>query len=181
MTEWSDAIRNAIVVVVIVAIMGMVFGLVYIGMNSNQRAQETLGDTLGAMTEKEFTQYNGTNVSGTEVIGALKSFSQRDIIIGIQTKALGKVAYYNRSCTVNTSGGEKWTLDYPSTPPTTLDDTEYTITGAATAKGGYKHPLTIGAAISKNTNLYVVPTETFTATIMRDTNQTVVGIKFVQN
>lgn len=181
MTEWSSAVKNAVVVLIIVVVIGIVFGFLYMGMQSSESSQGAVSDALVGLSEKEMATYNGTAISGTEVINALESFKDRDIAIGVKTAGTNRFIYYNRSFNITPS-----TADKPETWQLTANPVESVNlpANAVDATGGLgtpQKPLIAGVATNKSTNLYVNQSAKFTSTLMKNANGVIVGIRFEQN
>jgi len=101
--------------------------------------------------ESDKTMYDGLDIPGSEVLNVITKFKNETLSIVVTTKA-GNTTYYNHSV----SGSD----------------------------GGY----TLGGATSSNTQeakkvmseSYINPTKQFLGTVLRDANDAIVGIMFVQ-
>lgn len=196
MTEWSDAIKNAIVVVIIVVVVGIIFGFIYMAMQSNQEGQDKLSSQLSSFDEKSYSPYDGTQVTGQVVISAIQQYTGTDIAVCVNTNGgnggnaalsgQGTVAWYCRSLKEgarndhgdtgqddNSANGQStWELTDEKTPPVfaTADD----------HKGSCDAPTTIASATTKSYNTYINSSAKFFSVLHYNSNDVVVGIEFTQ-
>jgi hypothetical protein len=157
MTDWSDGIKNAITVIIIVVIVGIIFGFVYMAMQANQDGQDKLSAQVSSLDEKSYAEYDGTKVSGQKVIAAVQQYQ------GTETGVI--------IATARDTGGKNYCAQLTTT--TTGTDSKNEITGKS-ADG------TMADITDKTKVTYVRPNAQFKATLIRDTNEQVVGIDFVQ-
>ena len=173
MTEWSDAIKNAIVVVIIVVVVGIIFGFVYMAMQSNQEGQEKLSDQLSSFDEKSFGPFDGTTVTGQQVVSAIQQYSGTNVGVTVKTSS-GARAFYCRAMSAAAEGAASvWELveTDPNTP---------TFASSSDHTGSADTPTTIASATDKSYKTYINPNAKFTSTLHRNANGVIVGIEFAQ-
>jgi len=174
MTEWSDAIKNAIVVVIIVVVVGIIFGFVYMAMQSNQEGQEKLSDQLSSFDEKSFGPFDGTTVTGQQVVSAIQQYSGTNVAVTVTTKSGKTTAYYCRALVSADAGSDKtWELvETDPKAPVFANTGDHTGTAEA--------PTTIASATDKSYKTYINPNAKFVSTLHRNNNGVITGIEFVQ-
>lgn len=173
MTEWSDAIKNAIVVVIIVVVVGIIFGFVYMAMQSNQEGQDKLSSQLSSFDEKSYSTYDGTQVSGQQVISCIQQYTGTDVAVKVNTATLPAGAWYCRSLTSAAAGGEDtiWELSDLKVEP------KFERNGAALQNNSADKPTTIAAATTKDLVTYINPSAKFQCWLHRNKNGIVTGIE----
>lgn len=96
MQDWNEGIKIAITAIVIVVIIGLVFGFLYMTLNANARSQERLASNLTDFDRRAFDQYDQTEITGSQVIAAIKQFRDQPIAVLVETRAEpGRVVNYN--------------------------------------------------------------------------------------
>ncbi len=101
--------------------------------------------------EQKFTKYDGKTVNGSEVLNALQEFKDDEICIRIDTSS-------------------------PATPPTDYLvklDTDNSISSSGSTGS-------LSDVKDKSNDFYVNPSGKFEAEVLRDNNNTITGIEFVQ-
>jgi len=142
-------IIGAVVVSLLVLTFG--FGLTRGTIEKGNGLTNDVNDKIDNVLESQYTQYDATEVSGSQVLNVISEtyFSSEPIYITVVTSAGSTVTYVCDTTTL--------TRD----PSTT-------------------HSTKITAAKSKANNAYITPTGTFVGTVNRNTNQAIVGITFTQ-
>ena len=131
------------------------YGFVFF--NSSKEQAGYLNTKMTKLNESlasvDVDMYDGNVVSGSEVLNAINKFKSDDIAIQVKTKAENESYYYNYS--IGESNGSK----------------VLKTTGTAT----------IQSARTKGRSNYINPLGRFTGSIIRDANDSVIGVKFEQN
>lgn len=85
MEEWTSGVKNAIAAIVILVIIGLVFGFVYMASNANDNSQDQLAGQLSSMDNKAFESYDGTELNGAQVASAISQFKNQDVAVVVET------------------------------------------------------------------------------------------------
>lgn len=177
MTEWSDAIKNAIVVVIIVVVVGIIFGFVYMAMQANQEGQDNLSDQLSSFDQKSFSTYDGTQISGQQVIACIQQYTGTDICVAVKTADSDGFSYYCRSLDQGTAvvraSQNDWRLT--AVPVNPVAPTQPNIVDNAGA------PTTIANATNKGYTTYINPSARFDCVLNYNGNGQVTGITCTQD
>ena len=80
MTEWSDGFKLAVTAIVLVVVVAIVFSFVYLAQNSANEGEEKLATEVSGFSEKEYSQYNETTLTGSVVATAIERYVPRDDI-----------------------------------------------------------------------------------------------------
>ncbi|WP_281532400.1 hypothetical protein, partial [Anaerocolumna aminovalerica] len=150
----SNALKGLILaagVIITCVVIGLGF---YISREANAAATNGIGQI--SRMNKEFSEqdkvmYDGLDVTGSEVINAINKYKTEDIAVVVSTKK--STIYYNRNLNYSTNG-------------------EIEIGGVSNASVKDAQTIT-------STN-YINQKVQFTGTILRDKNDTIIGISFVQ-
>lgn len=67
MGEWTSGVKNAVAAIVLLVIIGLVFGFVYMASNANDTSQDQLAGQLSSMDNKAFDAFDGTELNGAQV------------------------------------------------------------------------------------------------------------------
>lgn len=166
MTDWSDGIKNAITVIIIVVIVGIIFGFVYMAMQANQDGQDKLSAQISSLDEKSFAEFNGTTVSGQKVISAVQQYQGAETGIAITT--------------LKDTSGTNYCAELASLPSwSTIDESSggYIVADGLT---GETSDGKMSMITDKTEDTYIRPNAKFSAHLIRDTNELVVGVAFEQ-
>lgn len=121
--EGMSMAKMAVTVLLVVLVIGAVVALVYAAYSWFSSGSDKLGDTVTSIDKSSFSQYDDAQVSGTDVLSALKAYRESDIAIficntkcGGYTSTPGNVASY-AYCALPSgwTGGKKDNLTYDST------------------------------------------------------------------
>lgn len=83
----SATMRVGITVILVAALVAVVLNLMVMSNSLLNGGQTTLQSGIDSVSQQEFTSYDNTKVSGTQVNTALSLFQGRDVAILIQTQA----------------------------------------------------------------------------------------------
>lgn len=152
MEESSNKVLFIIVgIVAVLLVISFGFLVIRSALEKGNGLTNSINDKMDNVLESQYTQYEATEVSGSQVLNVIsETYSSSDPIY----------------ITVVTSAG--------STVTYVCDATTLTKDNATT------HSTKISNAKSKANNAYITPTGTFLGTINRNTNQAIVGITFTQ-
>lgn len=109
----------------------------------------TINESLSSI---DVDMYDGTVVSGSEVLNAINKFKSEEMSIQVKTKASSLYYYYNYSI-AETDGNKKLTTS---------------------------NVATLQSARTKGKSNYINPLGHFNGSIIRDSNDTIIGIRFEQ-
>ena len=70
----NSALRIAMGVIITVFVCTMGFGLYMLSKSTTSSAQKQVNKLSNQMAESEYTQYEGVEVTGTEVVNVIKQF-----------------------------------------------------------------------------------------------------------
>lgn len=187
MDEWKEGIKQAIIIVIIVAIIGVAFGLVYMALNAASKGQDKLATQLTELDNRAYDAYNNVIVTGANVTSAIKQFQGQPVAVLVFTKRniSGDGNGINYCALIGASG---------DTAPTLADNPTFALTSITKdeAKGKYyvDDSLSVWQSV-QNTNLkqsnikssqhYINPAAKYTASLLYDVNDEIVGIVFEQN
>lgn len=151
------AIGIGVILFIVVAAIGL--GFVNFGQGMASDANEELVRFNDQLTRAKFSAYDTTTVSGTDVVSAIRKYSdmEGDIIVQV-TNGAGNTYQYLSTGTVTSTGAVTSTLTARTT--TTAD---------------------ISNAKDSTNSRYVNPSGQFSAIIGEDANEVIRVIVFVQN
>ena len=92
MNDWSEGAKLAVGLIVICVIVGAVFLVLSTTRNQMNTGMSTLQNSLGAMTQSQFDDYDQKFVSGLQAKSSVKIFEGSPISILIRNKAQGNTA-----------------------------------------------------------------------------------------
>lgn len=152
----SATMRVGITVILVAALVATVLNLMVMSNSLLSGGQTTLQSGIDSVSQQEFSTYNNTKVSGTQVNTALSLFQGRDVAVIVQTKTFkenycprsdqGEGFYMNYGAIISassgssvqpvsadTAGGLSNKLNTPSNSPFT-DTAVQTIAGSTSGK-----------------------------------------------
>lgn len=87
----SATMRVGITVILVAALVATVLNLMVMSNSLLSGGQTTLQSGIDSVSQQEFSSYDNTKVSGTQVSTALSLFQGRDVAVCVQTTALRKL------------------------------------------------------------------------------------------
>ncbi len=187
MDEWKEGIKQAIIIVIIVAIIGVAFGLVYMALNAAAKGQDKLATQLSELDNRAYDAYNNTIVTGANVTSAIKQFQGQPIGVLVFTKRNinGDGNGINYCAQIAASGDTAPTL---SANPTfalsaiTKDENKgkYYVDSSLSAWQSVQNT-DLKQSNIKNSQHYINPAAKYTGTLLYDVNDEIIGIVFEQN
>lgn len=87
----SATMRVGITVILVAALVATVLNLMVMSNSLLSGGQTTLQSGIDSVSQQEFSTYDNTKVSGTQVSTALSLFQGRDVAVVVQTTALRKI------------------------------------------------------------------------------------------
>lgn len=160
MNNASTALKVAAGIFLTIALITIVVILFISAQEATKTAQNNFSDIQTELSQASFTVYDGTTISGAQVMNALRKFKDKDQF-GIQVR------------TGKNSGGQWYGYELNMNPPAGSEHLYGSIkasTGAA-----------ISNAMSEAHNEYVNPSGKFKASVIKDSSNVVRGMIFVQN
>lgn len=93
----SATLRTGITVILVAALIAVIINLMGMGTSILNNGQSTLQSGISNVTTQEFSTYNGTNISGTQLTTCLNVFQDRDIAVLVVNAADASTIYnYNK-------------------------------------------------------------------------------------
>ena len=175
MEEWTSGVKNAIAAIVILVIIGLVFGFVYMATNANDTSQDQLAGQLSSMDNKAFDPYDGTELNGAQVASAISQFKNQDVAVVVETANSSIINYGTvivnvgaRDLTVNGNNASNvssslWSAVGTSITGQTLMASENRMDNAAYAK-------------KKASNAYINSAAKYNSVLIYDNNNAIIGI-----
>lgn len=142
----------AVTAIIVLGVAAMAFFLFRNSRDSANTSVSKITKLTAELSESDFSMYEGTAVSGSEVINAINKFKADDIAIKVTTKS-GNTSYYNKAMTSESGGSYK--------------------IGTGTVK-------TVQSAQSRGSANYINPTGSFAGSICKDSNNVIIGLFFEQ-
>lgn len=152
MEESSNKVLYIIVgIVAVLLVISFGFLLIRSALEKGNVLTNSVNDKMDNILESQYTQYEGTEVSGSQVLNLInETYTASDFVyITVTTKAGTTTTYVCDATTL-----DKFTSSAQSTLITNAKD--------------------------KAHNNYITPTGKFVGTVVRNTNQAIVGITFQQ-
>ncbi|KEO82777.1 hypothetical protein [Tumebacillus flagellatus] len=139
---------------------------------ATKNAQENFSGIQRELSDTSFTVYDGTIVSGSQVVNALRKFNQQ--------KQFGILVITGRNKTTTTSGtttkisGGTW---YNGVVDEDTGVVSYDSTTSSTKPSNYSD---LSEALKQDQKTYINPAGKFNASIIRDSSNVIHGLKFIQ-
>lgn len=92
--EGMSMAKMAVTVLLVVLVIAAVVALVYAAYSWFGSGTDKLTDTVTSIDKSSYSQYDDTQVSGSDVLSALKSYRESDIAIFISNKSNGGYTTY---------------------------------------------------------------------------------------
>ena len=182
MQDWNEGIKIAITAIVIVVIIGLVFGFLYMTLNANARSQERLASNLTDFDKRAFDQYDQTEIAGSQVISAIKQFRDQSIAVLVETKAdPGKVVNYcgTIGATGTTPPAAFSGAASAAILPTNGGNGKYVISGSRIVWKESQNYNTQNT-VKKSSKEYINPAGKFDANLVYDDNNEIIGVYLKQ-
>jgi hypothetical protein len=134
--EGMDLAKMAVSVLLVVLVIGAVVAVVYAAYSWFGSGTDKLGDQVNSIDASSYAQYDATDVPGTDVLTALKTYRDSDVAILICNNNAG--GYKNYCAILGTPGTDA------ATPKTgTIGDTGFTVNDTSVIVKGDLDNLTI--------------------------------------
>ncbi|MBR1442022.1 MAG: hypothetical protein IJ583_00630 [Firmicutes bacterium] len=175
MEEWTSGVKNAIAAIVILVIIGLVFGFVYMATNANDTSQDQLAGQLSSMDNKAFDPYDGTELNGAQVASAISQFKNQDVAVVVETANSSIINYGtvidgvgSADLTVSGNnasnvGSSLWTAVGTSITGQTLMSSDNRMDNTAYSK-------------KKASNAYINSAANYDSVLVYDNNDVIIGI-----
>lgn len=174
-SEMSDGVKIALTLVLICILIAIVFGIVRFVKGTTDEGTANLENSVLAMSETEFDQYNNTTRSGTQVASLVQLYANRDMAVVVETKR-GTVINYGRTLEGVTIPGGSFSKQ--------TEQPDATGTPVVTVAAG------LGTDVQYNSNLvnlnnsshadFVRATAKFKSFLIKDEGDQVIGVYFRQ-
>ena len=138
-------------VVITLLVVSLGFLIFNEGKESAMQGVGKMGDMNQEITNADYTMYDGMEVSGSHIVNLIRKYANKDIGLYVETKKASK-KWYGKKITGNSGSA--------------------TITG--NGNGDIKNAITVTNAD------YINPNARFLGEIVKDANEVVIGLKFVQ-
>ena len=79
----NSALRIAGGVIITVLVITLAFGIYTLAKGTSTSAKQQINRLSGQMSESIYTQYEGVEVSGSEVINIIKQFDKDDVVVEV--------------------------------------------------------------------------------------------------
>lgn len=79
----NSALRIAGGVIITVLVITLAFSIYMLARSTNSSATKQINKLSSQMAESEYTQYEGIEVTGSEVVNVIKQFQKDDVIIEV--------------------------------------------------------------------------------------------------
>lgn len=79
----NSALRIAGGVIITVLVITLAFGIYTVAKGTSSSATQQINRLSGQMSESMYTQYEGVQITGSEVINIIKQFDKDDIIVEV--------------------------------------------------------------------------------------------------
>ncbi|MFD0588516.1 hypothetical protein ACFQZE_10925 [Paenibacillus sp. GCM10027627] len=188
--ELGSGARIAIALIVIGVIISIIFVILGFTRGTTNQGIATVSNSMDSMSLAQFDDYDQKVLSGTQVLSALKLFDGRPVALVVRTQKLtgatlsdmdGNGTGHNYGALLNGVVASSTTT--PVTGALTRNGTDSFYTSDlnidATTKMPVVNPQTL-VTTQAGSATYVRPTARFTAELIRDTTDTIVGIAFTQ-
>lgn len=175
MGEWTSGVKSAVAAIVLLVIIGMVFGYVYMTSNANDTSQDQLAGQLSSMDTKAFDSFDGTELNGAQVASAISKFKNQDIAVVVETANSSIINYGTviesvGDVKLNVSGNNASNVSSSlfsdvgtSISEQTLMSTENRMNNTAYSK-------------KKASNAYINSAAKFDSVLIYDNNETIIGV-----
>lgn len=194
--EGTSMAKMAVTVLLVVLVIAAVVSLVYAAYSWFGSGTDKLTDTVTSIDKSAYSQYDDSQVSGTDVLSALKNYRESDIAIFVSNKGNGGYdAYSNGSgnmssmtacnyCALITGVSANSNNNYVTSGQLTCvdgvfycDDFQYDSTGIATIHNTNFSPTTT----TSNSEAYVKQSAKWYAKLVYSTTtEDIAGILFMQ-
>jgi len=179
--DLSTGAKIAITMIVLGVLISIVFTALSFTRNATNQGLSSVENSMNAMTLSRFDDYDQKIISGTQVISALKLFEGQPIATVVRTRAQLAAA----ANTGNNYGavlvGANTTTFITSALVKSGTDSWYTANIALTASSTIDYNTNYINTQRSGNIAYIRPTAKFTAELIKDTTESIVGIVFTQN
>lgn len=179
--DMSDGAKIAITLIILGVLISIVFTILSFTRNATNQGVSAVENSMNAMQLSRFDDYDQKIISGTQVNSALKLFEGQPIALVVRTRA-------QLSASANT--GHNYGALLAGTNTTTFI-TPAMVKGAGNSWYTVDIALSASNTITYNTNYlnttisgnpqFIRTTAKFTAELVKDSTDSIVGICFTQN
>ena len=99
--EGMSMAKMAVTVLLVILVIGAVVGIVYMAYSWFNSGTDKLSDTVTSIDKSSFSNYDDAQVTGSEVLSALRNYRESDICIAIRNSN-GDKGYKATNGTINT-------------------------------------------------------------------------------
>ena len=87
--EGMSMAKMAVTVLLVILVIGAVVGIVYMAYSWFNSGTDKLSDTVTSIDKSSFSNYDDAQVTGSEVLSALRNYRESDICIAIVNSKVG--------------------------------------------------------------------------------------------
>ena len=179
--DMSDGAKIAITLIILGVLISIIFTILSFTRNATNQGMSAVENSMNAMQLSRFDDYDQKVISGTQVISALKLFEGQPVCIVVRTRA---------RLTAAANTGHNYGAMLTGSNAATFITTAMAKTGS---NSFYIANVALSASntITYNTNYlnttvsgnpqFVRTTAKFTAELVKDSTDSIVGICFTQN
>ena len=154
MTETPTKVITTIVgIIITVLIVSFIFNIWNQQKTSGNKAMAQVEQISANMDEADVTQYDGEIVTGSQVLGAIKTLEGKEVSIAVIQGAIESTAA--NPTTLQSEGGTTFIYNY------TASDEAVTAKDSATRASNY------ASAKSKTTSAYITPSANYRGSVIR--------------
>lgn len=179
MEEWTSGVKNAIAAIVVLLIIGIIFGFVYMAINANNTSQDQLASQLSSMDNKVFETYDGTELNGAQTASAISQFKSQNVAVVIETASSSIINY---GTLLDGVGNENLTVSGNNAQNVTSslwEDVGKEIKGQ-TLMASDKRMDNTAYSKKKASNAYINPAARYDSVLIYDNNNTIIGVYMKQ-
>lgn len=86
MENSMDALKLAVAAIIVAVVIGVAFQYVKKGTNLNNQASSTLDSALAGLSNSDKQMYDGTSMTGSDVIDCINKFKDTDVYVVVNTR-----------------------------------------------------------------------------------------------
>ena len=117
----SEGLKQVVGLLVTLVLIGIVLAIFMIARSGANKASSDASKDISALEEDRYTQYDGTTITGAELISVIERFETDNIAISVKTSP---TAQSSLSSLTSTSTGDTWYIKSALTAADKLSATE---------------------------------------------------------
>lgn len=172
MNDWSDAVKNGIVISICCIVVSMVMGFLYLSTTESERQEEKLYATVNKVYNDYYRAYDGSVVAGQKVIGAIQQFTRTDTAVLVNNLESSNANIFTRSI-----GRVNGPIIDKVLPAADVEDGALELT---TTNDSSKVISKNAAVNPEETGIYVNPAGKFESKLIHGVNGEIIAVYFKQ-